>query len=244
MKIHFLDETLKKAGPGYHEAALKENTDLKVDRITLQKELAQARKTLTRAERELEQYRLHLQEVQKDIQRKHIDEDLRRELESLKESVAAKDVEIDGLRRKVSTADRNEEEIEKLRGDIEDLEAESREKDRAVEGHEDEIDRLKERLEKDSDELASLREDLESEKKRNDDLEDAQDEKAKQAEQVAEMRQELKDALEAKEQAVNDLQEVRIQSALVSHASMTNRVVAARGSGQQVDVSQRVKSTG
>ena len=184
---------------------MKENADLKVDRITLQKELAQARKTLTRAERELEQYRLHLQEVQKDIQRKHIDEDLRRELESLKESVAAKDLEIDGLWRKVSRANRNDEEIEKLQGDVEDLEAEIREKDRVVEGHEDEIDRLKERAEKDSDELASLREDLENEKKRNDDLEDAQDK------QATEVRQALKDALEAKEQAVNELEEVRIR---------------------------------
>ena len=211
MKIHFLDETLKKAGPGYNAVALKENAELKVDKITIKKELAQARKTLTRAERELEQYRLHLQDVQKDIQRKHIDEDLRRELESLKEIIAAKDLEINGLHRKVSTADRSDEEIEKLRGDVGDLEAEIREKDRVVEDHEDQIVRLKERVEKDSDELDSLREGLENEKKRNDDFEDAQDENAKQAEEVIEVRQALKDALEAKKQAVNDLEEVRIQ---------------------------------
>ncbi|KAH8661399.1 microtubule associated-domain-containing protein, partial [Tricladium varicosporioides] len=32
LKIHFLEEALRKAGPGFSEAALKENTDLKVDK--------------------------------------------------------------------------------------------------------------------------------------------------------------------------------------------------------------------
>ena len=33
-KMHFLEETLRKAGPDFNAAALKENTDLKVDRMT------------------------------------------------------------------------------------------------------------------------------------------------------------------------------------------------------------------
>ncbi|KAK3391573.1 microtubule associated-domain-containing protein, partial [Sordaria brevicollis] len=32
LKIHFLEEALRKAGPGFSEAALKENTELKVDK--------------------------------------------------------------------------------------------------------------------------------------------------------------------------------------------------------------------
>ncbi|KAI1751077.1 microtubule associated-domain-containing protein [Xylaria castorea] len=32
LKIHFLEEALRKTGPGFSEAALKENTDLKVDK--------------------------------------------------------------------------------------------------------------------------------------------------------------------------------------------------------------------
>ena len=208
MKIHFLDDTLKKAGPGYNAAALKENTDLKVDKITMQKELAHARKTLTRTERELEQYRLHLQEIQKDIQRKHIDEDLRQELESLKADITVKDLEINKLRREVLEANSRCNETEKLRSDIEDLEAELQEKDRLVEDHEEEIDRLKERLEEEPDELIGLRKELESERKRNEDLEDAREGSAEQVEQLTEAREALKEALEAKEQAENDLEEV------------------------------------
>ena len=137
MKIHFLDETLKKAGPEYNAAALKENTNLKVDKITLQKELAHARKTYTRAERELEQYRRELQEAHNAIQRKHIDDDIRQELESLRETVASKDSEITQLRRKASIAESKEEEAEKLRGDIGDLEAELLEKDRLIDERDD-----------------------------------------------------------------------------------------------------------
>jgi len=114
----------------------------------MQKELAQARKTLTKTERELEQYRLHLQEVQRNIQRKHLDEDLQRELEYLEDSVAAKDHELAQLRQQVSLADAQKDKAEKLRGDIEDLEADLREKDRLVEDRDDEIDRLKDQAQK------------------------------------------------------------------------------------------------
>lgn len=237
MKIHYLDEGLKKAGPGYNAAALKENTDLKVDKITMQKELAHARKTLTRTERELEQYRLHLQEVQKDIQRRHIDEDVKQELESLRADVAAKESEITELRRKACKADSKDEEVEKLRGDVGDLEAEIRERDRLVEDHEEEIGRLKERVAKDSDELAHIREELENERKRNDDLEGAENDVAKQAEQLKEAQEALKEALEAKEQVENDLEEVYISADSCKMVFANNSVVTGRD-GEQVDASQ------
>jgi hypothetical protein len=34
-KIHFLEKALRKAGPGFSAALLKENTDLKVDKVTM-----------------------------------------------------------------------------------------------------------------------------------------------------------------------------------------------------------------
>ncbi len=36
---------MRKAGPGFSEAALKENTDLKVDKVTMQRELAKYKTT-------------------------------------------------------------------------------------------------------------------------------------------------------------------------------------------------------
>ncbi|KAL8823547.1 MAG: hypothetical protein Q9191_005759, partial [Dirinaria sp. TL-2023a] len=207
LKIHFLEETLKKAGPGYNAAAVKENTDLKVDKITMQKELANARKAVTKTERELEQYRLHLQEMQKDIQRKHLDEHLQRELESLKASGAEKDEEIRRLKQRVSAADNDEEQADKLRGDIEDLQAELREKERWIDERDDQIDRLKEQAQEESDEVARLSDELEDEKKRVEDLQENQDQHATQAEQLQEAQEDLKEALEAKQKAEEDLQE-------------------------------------
>src|SRR5437764_9078588 len=73
LKIHFLEEALRKAGPGFSEAALKENTELKVDKITMQKELHRYRKTLTAAERDLEIYRQQIEGMQEKIKREHAD---------------------------------------------------------------------------------------------------------------------------------------------------------------------------
>lgn len=189
-------------------SSAKENTDLKVDKVTMQKELAHARKALSKTERELEQYRLHLQDTQKDIQRKHLDEHLQRELESLKASGAEKDQEIHHLKQRVSAADNDEEQTDKLRGDIEDLKAEIREKERWIDERDDQIDRLKEQAQVESDEVARLSDELEDEKKRVEDLQEHQDQHATQAEQLQEAQEDLREALEAKQKAEEDLQEV------------------------------------
>lgn len=208
LKIHFLDETLKKAGPGYNAAALKENTDLKVDKITMQKELAQARKTLVKTERELEQYRLHLHEVRNSIQRKHMDENLQHELKSLDDKVVAKDHELAQLRQQIALSDARKDEAEKLRGDLEDLEADLQEKDRLIGDRDDEIDRLKDQAQNYSNELAQTHDQLEAEKQRAQCLQDDQDDHVRQSEEMKEMQNDLGKALAAKEKAEEDLEEV------------------------------------
>ena len=57
LKIHFLEEQMKKTGKDFNATALKENTELKVDKITLQTELKKNRKALDRAQVELEEYK-------------------------------------------------------------------------------------------------------------------------------------------------------------------------------------------
>ncbi|ENH68299.1 Spindle pole body protein pcp1 [Fusarium oxysporum f. sp. cubense race 1] len=71
LKIHFLEEALRKAGPGFSEAALKENTELKVDKVTMQRELHRYKKHLTTAEKDLESYRQQMLEVQEKAKRKY-----------------------------------------------------------------------------------------------------------------------------------------------------------------------------
>ncbi len=114
LKIHFLEESLSKSGSGLNEAALKENTALKVDRVTLQKDLSRAKATLGNAERELETYRRHLQAVQEEMKRKHADEDLREELEVLRSEVASKTSEVLDLKQRLECGENKEEEIDRL----------------------------------------------------------------------------------------------------------------------------------
>ena len=105
----------------------------------MQKELSRTRKTLNQAERDLEAYRLHLQEVQEKVKRKHVDEATREELDSLREAMQQKEVEIDKLRQRLESAEVQGEELERLRADVDDQEAELRERDRAVEERDEEI---------------------------------------------------------------------------------------------------------
>lgn len=105
----------------------------------MQKELSRTRKTLNQAERDLEAYRLHLQEIQEKVKRKHLDEATREELSSLREAIRRKEVEIAGLRQELDAAEVQKEELENLRADVDDQEAELREKDRAIELRDEEI---------------------------------------------------------------------------------------------------------
>jgi chromosome segregation ATPase len=191
LKIHFLEESLRKAGPGFNEAALRENTDLKVDKITMQKELVRAKKTLSQAERDLEAYHLHLQGVQEDLKRKHVDKGLREELESLRSKVTSKEIEVRELHQKLEIADNNVGALEKCREDIEELEADLREKDRLTEERDEENDRLKAQARKDSEELEEIYEELEAGKRQIEDLEERQNSSTEQAAKLEATQKEL-----------------------------------------------------
>ncbi|MCJ1465199.1 hypothetical protein MMC07_003815 [Pseudocyphellaria aurata] len=216
LKIHFLEENLRKAGPGFNEAALKENTDLKVDRVTLQKELSRARKTLSHAERELETYRRHLQEVQEDVKRKHIDEGIRIELESLRDDVAAKNSEVNDLKERLESAEVDEEELERAKENAEGLEAEIRARDRLIEERDVEIERLQAREKNDSDnidegiriELETLRDDVAAKNSEVDDLKERL-ESAEVDEEELERAKDNAEALEAEIQERDRLIEER-----------------------------------
>ncbi len=204
----------------------------------MQKELARAKKTLSQAERDLEAYRLHLQDVQEDLKRKHADKGLREELESLRITVISKETEVRELHQKQETAESNVEALEKCRGDVEDLEADLREKDRLIEERDEENTRLKVQARKDSEELEEIYEELEAGKRQIEDLEERHSGSAEQVtklkdtqKELEDVRQNLKDlqdevrhsentartakedvkaALAAKQKAEDDLDEVRL----------------------------------
>lgn len=227
LKIHFLEESLRKSGPGFNEAALRENTDLKVDKFTIQKELRQCRKTFSGAEREVEIFKRHIEDLQEKAKRKHADETLRQQLEDLKSDLAAKESEIEDLKQRLESVEGDGEELEKLRGDIEDLEADLREKDRIIEERDDEVDKLKEQFRKDSDEFNEVCAELEASKKRIEDLEQEQGDSAQQAARLNEVQDQLRDALEATQKAEEDLDELRDE--------MSNKSINTKGLSRQLE---------
>ena len=224
LKIHFLEDALRKTGSEFNEAALKENTDMKVDRITMQRELAQCKKTLIQAERDIEAYRRHLEEVQTKAKRQHADEHLRQELEDLKKVLTIKEEEVQHLHQKVEEAEGENESFPKLKGDIEDLDAELREKDRLLEEWEDRVDRVKAQAKKDSDELDEVYAELEDEKRRVELLENAQNSAAEQTEKLQETQEQLQDALIAQRKAERDLEEVYLVARNIVWPMLTRQV--------------------
>lgn len=150
LKIHFLEEALRKAGPGFSEAALKENTELKVDKVTMQRELHRYKKHLTTAEKDLDDFRHQMLEMQERGKRKYADESQRAELERVKGLLSQRDAEIESLQREVDDAQRDDARVEKLRDEIGDLEADVREKDRIISEHEDELEELRDNLKGDA----------------------------------------------------------------------------------------------
>lgn len=147
LKIHFLEEALRKNGPGYSEAALKENTELKVDKVTMQRELSKYKKHLASAEKDLETYQQQILDVQEKAKKKYADQGQRAENDALRRSLEEREAEIESLQRQLQRQSEDDGKADKLRDEIGDLEADLRAKDREINEREDEIDELKTRLE-------------------------------------------------------------------------------------------------
>src|SRR6266516_3276803 len=97
MKIHFLEEAMSKRGNEFNQAALKENTDLKVNRITMQRELHKFKKHIAQAERDAEVYRLQLEEYRERLKRRQADESGRIEVERMQAELKTKDAQIEKM---------------------------------------------------------------------------------------------------------------------------------------------------
>ncbi|KAI9799177.1 MAG: hypothetical protein M1833_004217 [Piccolia ochrophora] len=220
LKIHFLEEALRKAGPGYSEAALKENTDLKVDKVTMQTELRRYRKTLLGAERDLDTYRQQLAEAQESRKRSYADEELQEELAQLKRALEAKDTEIQELREQVENAEHDNAAQDGLKDEVADLEADLREKDRLIEERDDELEALKDKLERETSIAADLEDQLASSQERVQELE----QRGSTAEEKAGDLQEVQDELAESRDKVEELEEnVERLTAKVDEANEENR---------------------
>jgi chromosome segregation ATPase len=237
LKIHFLEEALRKAGPGFSEAALKENTELKVDKVTMQKELYRYRKTLTAAERELELYRQQLLEMQEKVKRKHLDAGQREELDRLHQALEAKEIEVNELKSQ-------ESHFEDLQDKIQDLEAELRQKERQLDDRDDEVENLKEEVENHVGTISDLEEavkvaqrravELEEQVQAGEELEDAREtiQELEQSlkrlkEEVDDAKEDCQEAMRDKERAEADLEELQDE--------MANKSITTKGLSRQIE---------
>ncbi|KAL0939468.1 spindle-pole body protein [Colletotrichum truncatum] len=229
LKIHFLEEALRKAGPGFSEAALKENTELKVDKVTMQRELHKYKKHLTSAEKDLESYRQQMMELQERAKKKYADQKQLAEIERLQQALEDREADIEDMQRQLDQDQRDQGQVDKLQDEVGDLEAELREKDRVIGDREDEIDDLKSKLEEMEDKMKDSQRrmiELEQKAQSTDDLEEARDtiddletNARRLEEQVEDMKDKLNQAIADKEQAKTDLEE--LQEELANKSVMT-----------------------
>ncbi|SPQ25852.1 7a0ea0a1-12f5-4c30-84f1-047378809f9d [Thermothielavioides terrestris] len=237
LKIHFLEEALRKAGPGFSEAALKENTELKVDKVTMQRELQRYKKHLTAAEKDLENYQQQILELQEKAKRKFADENQRAEMERLRQELEDKDAEMDTLQRRLEEHESEHDKVERLQDEIGDLEADLRRKDDLITQHEDEIEELREKVEDAEEQLKKTQrrvveleekaQDGERLQEARDTIEELEANIRRLEQQVDDMRDKLEDAVSQKDRAEADLEELQEE--------MANKSVVTKGLSRQLE---------
>lgn len=225
MKIHYLEDALAKAGPEYNQAALKENSELKVLKLTLQREISRYKKSLEQAERDLESYRLQYQELREKAKRKQADQELQEEMDHMREQIETRDTQVKDFQRKIREAEGSQsEEIDKLRDEVEDLEASLREKDRVIEQRDDAIEELKNKDSEDHDAVSDLGAELQRVRDQLEELHDNLDQARFDARQAKDAEEQ---AMADKEHAEQDLQEL--------HDEMSNKSFSTKGLTRQLE---------
>ncbi|KAJ5188779.1 Spindle associated [Penicillium cf. griseofulvum] len=224
LRIHFMEEQLQKAGPEYNNEALKENRELKVLRVTMQRDISRYRKSLQQAEKDLEDYQLQLAELKEKSWRDQADQTVQREMDMMREELESRDLELREARDELRhTKDTKSQEIEKLRDDIEDLEASSREKDRLLEEREEELEDLKRNAEENG-AASELQLELDRAKEQMQELHDSL---ARANSETKESQDAARQAIEEKDRVEEDLRELQDE--------MSNKSFTTKGLSRQME---------
>ncbi|KAJ6166483.1 hypothetical protein N7470_001930 [Penicillium chermesinum] len=224
LKIHYLEEQLEKAGPGYNSAAIKENTELKVLRLTMQRDISRYKKSLLQAERDLEDYRQQLSELQERARRRQTDQEVQQEMDMMREEVSSKEDELRELRDELRRVkDSQSQEVDKLREDVEDLEADIREKDRLIETRDEELEELR-ATRSNNDAGAELQAELDRAKEQIQELQDSLEKARLEAQEASRTANQ---AMEQKNRAEDDLRELQDE--------MSNKSFTTKGLSRQLE---------
>ncbi|KAJ5835125.1 Spindle associated [Penicillium robsamsonii] len=224
LRIHFMEEQLQKAGPEYNNEALKENRELKVLRLTMQRDISRYRKSLQQAEKDLEDYQLQLVELKEKSWREQADQTVQREMDMMREELESRDLELREVRDELRhVKDTKSQETEKLRDDIEDLEASSREKDRLLEEREEELEDLKRNAEENG-AASELQLELDRAKEQ---IQELHDSLARANSETRESQDATRQAIEEKDRAEEDLRELQDE--------MSNKSFTTKGLSRQME---------
>ncbi|KAK2938999.1 hypothetical protein FoTM2_002217 [Fusarium oxysporum f. sp. vasinfectum] len=133
LKIHFLEEALRKAGPGFSEAALKENTELKVEKLQddigdLEADIREKDQQLTEREDELEDLKEQMEALRDSVsEAEEKTKDAQRKMLALEEKAQHND-ELDDAKDTIQDLEHNirrlEEQVEDAKAKMEDAVAE------------------------------------------------------------------------------------------------------------------------
>lgn len=219
-----MEEQLQKAGPEYNNEALKENRELKVLRLTMQRDISRYRKSLQQAEKDLEDYQLQLVELKEKSWREQADQTVQREMDLIREELESRDNELREARDELrQIKDTQAQEAEKLRDSIEDLEASSREKDRLLEEREEELEDLKRHAEENG-AASELQLELDRAK---DQMQELHDSLAQAKSETKESVNAAKQAIEEKNRAEEELRELQDE--------MSNKSFTTKGLSRQME---------
>ncbi|KAK2743267.1 hypothetical protein FQN57_004956 [Myotisia sp. PD_48] len=211
IRIHYLEEQARKAGPELNHTALKENTELKVNKVAMQRDLHRCRKSLIHAERDLEACHLELKELQEKLARRQADKSLQQELDWTREEIETKETIIKRLREEImATEQKGTDEIEKLREDIASLEFDLREKDRELDLKEEQIEILQAKVPEDPNTVHKLETELEHAKEQIEELQETLNQASAESHEAQTACQE---AQQQKERAIEDLKELQDEMA-------------------------------
>ncbi|OJD27497.1 hypothetical protein ACJ73_01110 [Blastomyces percursus] len=225
LKIHFLEQNFKLAKPEFAQAAIQENTELKVTKLTMERDLHQCKKSLRRAEQDLAGCQVELQELQVQASRRHVNENVQKELDQLREDLESKENELHELQEELESMKENESEsLQQLREEIQDLQHDLREKHALVENQQQEIENLKEKQQDEKSSATELEAELQRAKEQLDDLQNSLEEARSEA---REAKSKCEEVIEEKEQAVEDLKELQDE--------MTDKSFYTKGLSRQLE---------
>lgn len=123
---------------------MRENTELKVDKVTLQRDLKHQRRSLAQAERDLEYHKLQLLDYAEKLKRRQGGGEMQQELDRLRQALSDKDAEIQELQNRDTSDAEKDAQIIDLQDEIGDLQQDIRAKEMDADQQQEEIDRLKE----------------------------------------------------------------------------------------------------